>query len=321
MSLNKYIKEVDRLEFTVTNSCTGRCKHCSEGRLSGDKKIDKERAVNALKDVASFYDVKSIMTFGGEALIYPDIVCAIHQAAMECNIPIRQLITNGCFSKDNDQIVEVARKLNQSGVNDILLSVDCFHVEKLPLDWVYLFAKALCENYSGRLRLQPTWVNDESDNNIYNLKTKECLAYFDDLNIEINDGDSVFPSGNAVEYLSEYFEKKPLDMNFSCGDAFYTSRLDDIDELMIDCSGDVLACDFPIGNIMVNNILDIIKGYDPYNNPYTKALLENGIRGMLKEAGNNGIVIDTSDYYTPCGVCRAIIEESRKSVLKTGEIQ
>jgi len=28
---------------------------------------------------------------------------------------------------------------------------------------------------------------------------------------------------------------------------------------------------------------------------------------MLKEAENNGIIIDASDY-SPCGVCRAIIE-------------
>ncbi len=312
MSLNKYIKEIDRLEFTVTNGCTGRCKHCSQGNLSGNKKIDKEKAVNALKDAASFYNVKSIMTFGGEALLYPDIVCSIHQTAMECNIPKRQLITNGCFSKDNNKIVEVAKKLNQSGVNDILLSVDCFHAEELALDWVYSFAEALRENYSGRFRLQPTWVNGESDNNIYNIKTKECLAHFEELNIEINDGDSVFPSGNAVKYLSEYFEKKPLDMNFRCGDVFYTTSLDNINELMIDCSGDVLVCDIPIGNIMENSILEIIREYDPYNNPYTKALLENSIKGMLKEAENNGIIIDTSDYYTPCGLCRAIIEEVRK---------
>lgn len=57
MSLNKYIKGIERLEFTVTNSCTGKCKHCSEGSLSGDKKLDKEKTVNSLKEVASVYDI------------------------------------------------------------------------------------------------------------------------------------------------------------------------------------------------------------------------------------------------------------------------
>jgi MoaA/NifB/PqqE/SkfB family radical SAM enzyme len=313
MVLNKYINNVDRLEFTVTNGCTGKCKHCSEGNLLGDKKLDGGKAVNAIKDLASVYDIKSIMTFGGEALLYPDTVCAIHEEAAKFNIPKRQLITNGCFSKNKEQIVEVAKRLDKSGVNDILLSVDCFHVEKLPLEWVYIFAKALCENYNGLFRLQPTWVNNESDNNPYNIKTKECLAYFYEFNIERNDGDSVFPSGNAVKYLSEYFDKKPLDMNFKCGDELYTTSLDNINELMIDCNGDVLACNFTIGNIMENNIIDIIKEYNPYNNPYTKSLLGNGINGLLKEAENNGIIINASDYYSPCEVCRAIIEEVKKT--------
>lgn len=117
-------------------------------------------------------------------------VYAIHEKAMECNISNRQLITNGCFSRSVNRIIEVAKKLNKAGVNDILLSVDCFHVEKLPLEWVYMFAKALCENYSGRFRLQPTWIKDETDDNPYNIKTKECLAYFDDIHIERNHGNS-----------------------------------------------------------------------------------------------------------------------------------
>lgn len=305
-SLNKYINKIERLEFTITNGCTGNCKHCSEGNLPGNKKLDLEKAANVITDISSAYDLKSIMTFGGEALLYPDTVCAIHEKAMECNIPTRQLITNGCFSKNEDKIIEVAKNLNKVGVNDILLSVDCFHAESLPLEWVCMFARALCDNYNGRFRLQPTWVNDELDDNPYNRKTKECLAYFDDLHIERNGGDSVFPSGNAVKYLSEYFDKKPLDKKFQCGDALYTTRLDNINDLMIDCNGDVLTCNFSIGNIMDNNIIDIIADYDPYKNPYTKALLDNGIQGLLKEAKYNGININASDYYSPCEICREI---------------
>ena len=39
------------------------------------------------------------MTFGGEPLLYPETVCKIHSAAKEMNIPKRELITNGYFSK------------------------------------------------------------------------------------------------------------------------------------------------------------------------------------------------------------------------------
>jgi hypothetical protein len=62
MSLNKYINKVERLEFTVTNSSTGKCKHCSEGNLSGDKKLDAEKAVSTIKELA--LDNKKVY-FGG----------------------------------------------------------------------------------------------------------------------------------------------------------------------------------------------------------------------------------------------------------------
>ena len=29
--MNKYLKNLNRIEFIVTYACTGRCKHCSEG--------------------------------------------------------------------------------------------------------------------------------------------------------------------------------------------------------------------------------------------------------------------------------------------------
>lgn len=43
MSLNKYINKIERLEFTVTNGCTGKCKHCSEGNLSEIKNWMKKK--------------------------------------------------------------------------------------------------------------------------------------------------------------------------------------------------------------------------------------------------------------------------------------
>jgi len=54
MSLNKYINKFERLEFTVTNSSTGKCKHCLERNLPGDKKPDAEKAVSTIKELALY---------------------------------------------------------------------------------------------------------------------------------------------------------------------------------------------------------------------------------------------------------------------------
>lgn len=67
------------------------------------------------------------MTFGGEPLLCIDEVCEIQAAAQEMSVPKRQLITNGFFNRDEKKIREAALRLAQSGVNDLLLSVDAFH--------------------------------------------------------------------------------------------------------------------------------------------------------------------------------------------------
>lgn len=310
--LNQYIKRLNRIEFVLTDACTGKCKHCSEGVLKGQYKLDAEVAARVLKTLADYYDIQSIMTFGGEPLICPESVAKIHETARNCKIPKRQIITNGCFSKDTNRIEEVACLLESCGVNDILLSIDCFHAEYLPLEWTRQFAEALRKYYHGCFRLQPSWVRDPNEDNPYNVKTKECLAYFDDLHIEHNEGDVIFPQGNAIDNLADYFEKKPFDFSFKCGQALYSTKLDEIDELSIDSNGDVVPCSFSIGNIYEQDIIQILKYYDPYENPLSRALLKNGIAGIIEETKKQGINIDYNLFYSPCAFCHAVANQLKK---------
>ena len=48
--------------------------------------------------------LKSLMTFGGEPLLYPDTVCAIHRTGREMGIGRRQVITNGFFARASERI-------------------------------------------------------------------------------------------------------------------------------------------------------------------------------------------------------------------------
>lgn len=106
--MNKYLKNLNRIEFVVTMACSGRCKHCSQGNHISNEHIDDVKAQQAIYDICSHYNIDSLMTFGGEPLLYPETVCKIHSAARKMNIPLRELITNGYFSKDIGRIKEVA---------------------------------------------------------------------------------------------------------------------------------------------------------------------------------------------------------------------
>ena len=306
--MNRYI-DLNRIEFVITDACSGRCKHCSNGEhLDKNGSVNADAAVAAIKRLSERFSIESVMTFGGEPLLFSDTVCKIHVTARDCGIPKRQLITNGFFSKDIQKIDSVAKSLCDSGVNDVLLSVDVFHQEYIPLEPVEQFAEALLRHEVQSLRVQPAWVVDEKNNNPYNAETRRLLNIFIEKGIRQNDGNNIFPSGNALKHLAEYFAPPDkIDLSASCGSAPYTSRLDEVNSFGINPNGDVNLCSITIGNIYTDDILNIVDGYDPYSNPAWYAVLYGGAAELLRYAETQGIKVDTSDCRSACGVCRKVM--------------
>ena len=248
---NRYLKNLNKIEFVVTYACTGRCKHCSEGdhAVCGER-IDPDIAADAVRKIAAEYGIKTVMTFGGEPLLYTDAVYKIMSAAKELNIPKRQLITNGYFSKSADKIAEVAERLSECGVNDLLLSVDAFHQETIPLVTVRIFA-AEAKKCGIPIRLQPAWLVSPEDGNPYNVKTREILGAFADSELPVGDGNVIFPEGNAKKYLAEYFKD-------TAPENPYEEDPRDVRCVSFEPNGDVLD-----GNVYEKDINKIIGEYAP----------------------------------------------------------
>lgn len=249
--MNQYFKNLNRIEFLVTRSCSGHCKHCSQGEHGDFKEhINGDCVAKAIKDICSNYQINSLMTFGGEPLLYPEDVCKIHTAATEVGIPHREMITNGYFSKSRARIKEVAHMLYISGLNYIMLSVDAFHEETIPIEYVKFFAD--CVKEEGILiKLHPAWLVSKEDDNIYNKKTREILLEFTENGFEVSSGNVIWPEGNAKKYLSEYFNENKVYIN-----PYVDNDPRDVWSLCFDSNGDVLN-----GNIYMNCIFDILKSY------------------------------------------------------------
>lgn len=249
--MSEYFKNLNKIEFVVTYACTGKCKHCSEGEHNAcGERISPSVAADSVRKIAAKYDIKTVMTFGGEPLLYAETVYAVMLATSELNIPKRQLITNGYFSKSEDKIRETARKLAECGVNDLRLSVDAFHQETIPLDTVMLFA-AEAKKCGLAIKLQPAWLVSRSDKNVYNKKTREILDSFSELEIPEAEGNVIFPEGNAIKYFAEYFKngapKNP-----------YVDDPRDIRCVSFSPNGDVLG-----GNVYREDIITVMENYKP----------------------------------------------------------
>lgn len=248
--MNEYTKNLNRIEFVITMACTGSCKHCSEGEhASNGGHINGGIAAKAVQDICGVYDIKSIMTFGGEPLLYTEDVCKIHAAAKESGILSRELITNGYFSKDKGRIKEVACMLAENGVNSIALSVDAFHQETIPVKTAMFFAECV-KNNGVSIKTHPAWLVGKEDNNPYNIRTREILRGFEHMDIQASGGNIIFPSGNAKKYLGEYFDDKKEYVNP------YEENSMDIHTICFNPNGDVLN-----GNVNRNDIMDIIGSY------------------------------------------------------------
>ena len=98
-----YFKNLNRLEFVITYLCTSRCRHCFVG---DDRKkkypgfLSKDLVVSIVKQLGTKFKLDSVMTFGGEPMLFPDITFAVHKTAKKIGIPKRQIITNGFWSND-----------------------------------------------------------------------------------------------------------------------------------------------------------------------------------------------------------------------------
>ena len=214
------------------------------------ERIDPSVAADAVVKLAKKYKIETVMVFGGEPLLYTDAVYSIMNVAKELGIPRRQIITNGYFSLNGERIRDVAKMLSLCSVNDLLLSVDAFHQETIPIEPVKIFA---CEALDAGIpvSLSPAWVVSVSDDNPYNVRTREILEKFSDIDVKVVEGNIVFPEGNAKKYLAEYF-KCDIPENP------YIEDPCDVKCISISPNGDVLG-----GNIYMSDVVDILEKYTP----------------------------------------------------------
>lgn len=99
--MNEYLKNLKRIEFTITMACTGKCIHCSEGDHEGCfGHIDADVAGEAVKKICALYGIQSLMTFGGEPLLYSETVCTIKKRRMNWESPKDSSSQTDTFPKD-----------------------------------------------------------------------------------------------------------------------------------------------------------------------------------------------------------------------------
>ena len=324
--MNRYLT-VRRIEFVITYLCNSKCRHCQLGeekeRRRFSSHIDKDTAVEIVRKVGRKYKPESVMTFGGEPLLYPEIVYAIHNEAKRMRIPVRDVITNGFWSRKSGETEEIADNLAKSGVTEVSVSVDAFHQEFVPLKFVKKAAESLLKAGIPRVSWNPCWVISKDHNNSYNRKTRAILKELErDLPIAESSGNIAQPEGRALSWLKDFLPQKLRMPKEKCGDMPYTERLNCVKSISVEPDGRVAVCkDLHIGSAYERDIIDIIENYDPFMIPEAKAMIEEGVGGLMDWARTKGVKPDLKGYYNACHMCvdirrrvkqRQLVEESSR---------
>ena len=101
------------------------------------------------------------------------------------------------------------------------------------------------------IRLQPAWLRSAVDDNPYNRKTREILESFADMGISENEGNVIFPEGNALKYLAEYFTDEFPENP-------YVEDPRNLHCVSFEPNGDILG-----GNVYERDIMEILRDYVP----------------------------------------------------------
>ena len=89
------------------------------------------------------------------------------------------------------------------------------------------------------------------DDNPYNRKTREILESFADMGISENEGNVIFPEGNALKYLAEYFTDEFPENP-------YVEDPRNLHCVSFEPNGDILG-----GNVYERDIMEILRDYVP----------------------------------------------------------
>ena len=308
--MNKYVN-LNRVEYIVTYQCSSKCVHChvGDGNSRSPQHIAVDFAVHLLREVGQRYALDSVMTFGGEPLLYPEVVCAIHQTAKALNIPKRQVITNGYWTKNAAETKAIAELLAGSGVNDVSLSVDAFHQEHVPLARVKQTVTALSEAGIPKIAWNPCWLVSAQDQNVYNLKTRAILAELQELSIPMSEGNVMMPEGRARTYLGAYFHPLPVIewTHMRCQDLPYMNRFDDLRTISVEPNGDIPLCKgFMLGNALQTPIHELLANYNPYADPDMQIILNEGVAGLVHKARSLGNDFRDQEAYSLCDACTSV---------------
>lgn len=292
------------LTFLMTYKCTSECKHCLfRASPYQDNLISLKDVKRDLRNLKTNHPVDSVYFFGGEPLLYFELLVNLIREVKKLEIPNCEtigIITNGFWGKNDSISKKYAKGLKEAGLNSLVISVDAFHQEFVPIDAVKGTIRAAREVGIEWIKINGKSLGDIGVNNRYNRQTK-CLIRELEKEFDVDEIDvkPLMVVGRAADHLKKYLPVTEIPSG-KC------DRIRNPTYIEIDPNGWVWFCSgIAIGNTRKKSISEIVRGYDYKEHQILCRIVDKGPKSLLELAMEKGYK-PLQGYADECHLCFSV---------------
>lgn len=270
----------------LTYQCPYECDHCfvwGSPFAEGTFKLAQIQTI--LKEAKKLDTVNWIFFEGGEPFLYYPILVRALREAKEMGFKIG-IVSNTYWATSVEDALEWLRPISQIGIDDLSLSADCYHHDRIDSDEDRNAIKA-----AKQLKMPASLISIEQPE-----KTDANGNRPTDIEgVSVGYGQVRF-RGRAVSKLLEKASLKPWSEFIKCP----YEDLSNPGRIHLDSFGYVHLCQgVCMGNAWKQPFSQIIKSYQPASNPIVKILLQGGPSALVMEFN----LPHEQDYADACHLC------------------
>lgn len=286
----------------ITNyNCTAECEHCmfASSPSCAKEYITKEKAeeiARILKEAGTY----SVHIGGGEPFINFMALCMLIKALNEFGIGIDYIETNAFWCRDEKAAREKLKMLKALGVSTIMVSVDPFHIEFVPLELPLKLCGLLNELGFEYFIWQQKFLKRLSALDITVTHTKDELmeALGEDYIVQTAAEYGLGINGRALCFADSIYPKRPYEYwatDEECPSLTHPHHCH------IDLYGRAIPSRCTGIFAEARDYLETNIPKDRY--PVFASLLESGTKGLYEYAKSKGFIAAKNGYPTRCAFC------------------
>lgn len=296
---------ITSLGLHITARCNARCIHCAFGcgpEIKGSMAIEEARSY--VTD-AKALNAEIVCITGGEPMLFTHLVEEIITECSRLSLPEIWLFTNAFWAHDASKARAMVEKLRSLGLTKMFFSVDFFHQNYVPIEFVKNAIEAALES-SLEVSIDVRFVGEPSEENQFNSATSSYLQALGNIlsKLEVMKAQPMFV-GRAAESLMKHVKMKLLTeiLEEKCPGAWAGGTLKSPLGIDVDEFGFVTICPgASIGNAREVSLRKIIDGYNYRDFPVISALHDGGMRGLMNLASEYGFTPKKA-YLSGCNFC------------------